>query len=377
MSDKRNILICPLDWGLGHAARCVPIIRAMLGSGLNVIIAADGRPYDFLKIEFPELHHLRLPGCRVKYPESGSMALKMLCQAPGIVTGIIRERRILRDIVDRYKIDFVISDNRFGLWSRAVPSVYITHQIMVKCPAGLRFLEPLLYRLHSWFINRYTECWIPDFEGEPNLSGDLTHSYPLPGNTRFIGPLSRFSMNEEGEPLNDLLVILSGPEPQRSILERIVLTQVKNSPLKVLIARGKTEEAEETAVTEDVRMVSHLETEELNRAILSSRQVLARAGYSTIMDLALLGKKAILIPTPGQTEQEYLADRFMRKKIYYSEPQSGFNLARALKETEGYSGIDLSADTTEVVTGRIVQLMGCHVRARDNTKMPTSLSANP
>jgi len=209
--------------------------------------------------------------------------------------------------------DMIISDNRFGLWNKNVHSVYITHQLMIKMPQGLKFLEPIVWRFHRFFILKYDECWIPDYEGEKNLSGDLAHKYPLPKNAKFIGSLSRFSLLKNIVPKNEYqtVAVLSGVEPQRSIFEKELIKRLENCAEKTLIVQGKPQKEKQIQTIQNLTIVSHLETSELASVLLGAKQIISRSGYSTIMDLDALNclHKAELIPTPGQTEQEYLAEK--------------------------------------------------------------------
>ena len=218
---------------------------------------------------------------------------------------------------------------------------------MIKSNKYLKLIEPILYTIHKFFINKYNECWIPDINEGITLSGDLSHRYRLSANTYFIGILSRFDniINETVNYDNDLMVILSCPEPQRSIFEDIILSQLNDSLLKVIIVRGKpTKETEINKITDNITVYSHLNTTYFKDKIKNSAIVLCRSGYSTLMDLAIFGKKAILVPTPGQTEQEYLAIYHSKNKLYYTIPQNDFNLNKALINSKGYSGIKLSND---------------------------------
>lgn len=332
-SHPKRILICPLDWGLGHATRCIPLIRQYLEQNTEVVIAADKRPLELLKKEFPQLQFVQLPGYNISYSEKSSMVFQMILSAPKILWGIYQEHQSLKKIIKDYKVDVVISDNRYGLWNKQVRSVFITHQIMIKSTHKLKFLEPLLYKINKIFIKQYNECWIPDYEGINNLSGDLSHLYPLPENTKYIGPLSRFEAHPPSpsprEGAFELLVMLSGPEPQRTVLEREVISQLQHLKIKTIIVRGTPGLKEKLQVPDYVTVYDHLESEEMRHAILSSKIILCRSGYSTIMDLTVLNMKAIFIPTPGQTEQEYLAEYHASKDnaIYFK--QDGFDLKLA------------------------------------------------
>ncbi len=336
MPKGKRILICPLDWGLGHATRCIPIIRLLLDRGAEVIIAADNRPLELLKKEFPTLQFIAFKGYEINYSKSDSLILSMLFSIPKILRGIKNEHNELDKIIDEHHIDVVISDNRYGCWNKKVKSIFITHQLMVKTPFG----EKLLHNKIQNFIKNFDECWIPDYEDENNLSGDLSHKYPIPSNAFFIGPLSRFVNRETPKIEYDILAVVSGPEPQRSVFERIVTEQIYQRNLKALIVYGLPNKMIKMEEKQNVKMVSHLLSKDLENSILKSKIIIARSGYSTIMDLASLGKKAIFIPTPGQTEQEYLAEYFKSKRISFFQNQKNFDLQMAMSESEKYSGFN-------------------------------------
>lgn len=332
-----KILIAPLNWGLGHATRCIPIIHSLLDHGVDVIIGGDGRPLELLTQEFSSLQTVRLPGLNVSY--EGNLAGSIIRHFPHIVLTSYKEHRELDELIDRLGIDAVISDNRFGLYSSRIPSIYVTHQVGIMMPKLLRWAKSPVARAHSLLISRFKECWIPDYQGEINLSAELGHCDPLPNNSFYVGPLSRFRKFPNMRKQYDLIAILSGPEPQRTLFERIVVSQLQNTTLKALIVRGVTETKSRTAITDTISMVSYLTSDELNKAILAADIVLSRPGYSTIMDLTVLETKAIFVPTPGQTEQEYLADHYSRHKIFYSERQAEFQVLRALTEARSYTGM--------------------------------------
>lgn len=341
MQKQKRILICPLGWGLGHATRCIPIIRFLLQKNAEVIIAADGRALELLKQEFPQLQFIHFKGYDITYPSSGSMAYKMMLMVPKILKGIKEEHLVLEKIISKRAIDIVISDNRYGCWNKKVKTIFITHQLMIKSPIA----EFVLHKKVLSYVQNYDECWVPDLENN-NLSGDLAHKYPLPGNALFIGPLSRFvhlpsakgTVDVENRPsCYDLMAIISGPEPQRSIFEKMVTEQVQQSNLQALLILG-TPELKNKTESKNIKTISHLGIPEMQQEIINSKIIIARSGYSTIMDMAALGKKAIFIPTPGQTEQEYLAESLKNKRIAYFQKQSEFDLQQALKESENYSG---------------------------------------
>ncbi len=306
-----KILVCPLNWGLGHATRCVPIIRQLLSDGHEVVLVSDGYPLAFLMQEFPTLRTIEYQSYPISYSSGKSQIGAMLRSFPGIVSHILKEHFWLKKLFKDQNFNQVISDNRFGMWNKRVHSVYITHQVMVKMPRGLKFLEPFVYAFHKFIIEKYKECWIPDVEGSKGLSGDLSHKYKLPRNAKYIGTLSRFLTikNIDADATYDVVGIVSGPEPQRTIFEQQLIEKYGSKSFKTLIIAGQPEKTEKERVFGNVRVFSHLSDHKLAAYIKGSRKVICRSGYSTLMDLHTLNclEKAKFVPTPGQTEQEYLA----------------------------------------------------------------------
>ena len=323
--SRPRILVAPLDWGLGHATRCIPIINELIKQHCEVIIAADGNPFFLLKKEFPTIVFLRIKGYKIQYSRNTKwLFFKLLLQFPKIIFSIWKENSWLEKIINEYRIDAVISDNRFGVYNKRIPSVYITHQLHIK--AGNVFSEKIAQKIHFHFIKKYSKCWVPDSK-ENGLAGELSHLENMPSNVLYIGPLSRFEKINDVPKVYNLLISLSGPEPQRTIFEKMILTQLKTFKKKVLIVRGLPEENNNLqAGLKSIEIVNHLSAEELNLAFQQSEMIISRSGYSTIMDLVKLGKNAILVPTPGQTEQEYLSNYLMEKKYFYSVQQDNFSL---------------------------------------------------
>ncbi len=348
-TDDHKALVCPMDWGIGHASRCVPVIQMLTRSGFRVVVAASGRPLEFLKRECPGIPVVEFPGTVITYPRNGRFAWKMARNIPGLLLGIWREHQVLKKIVRETSASLVISDNRYGCWHPSVPSIFMTHQLEIRVPAGIRFAGRLLKALNYWFISRYDECWIPDFETHRGLAGALSHPAGIPGNAHYIGILSRFSARlnlppDAVSPRFDLLVMLSGPEPQRTILEEKILMQLVHINLQVALVRGVPETDEAYVLDGRVHVFSHLGTERMEELIRRSSTVICRSGYSSIMDVVTLGKHAIFIPTPGQTEQEYLSRYLMEKKIYFSITQKDFDLLYAVEMSKNYPGMVIRND---------------------------------
>ena len=306
-----KILICPLNWGLGHATRCVPVIRQLLKENYEPVIVSDGYPLAFLRLEFPTLRFIEYPSYSIYYAAGKSQVGAMIYNFPTILKGIINEHFWLKKLVQSEHFDQVISDNRFGMWNNKVHCIYITHQLMVKMPSYLKFLEPFVHLIHKGFINRYSECRIPDKEEKDGLSGDLSHKYPLPKNTTFIGPLSRFTGMENSLPNTnyEVVAVISGVEPQRTIFEESLMYRFRNTTRKTLIVAGQPGSEKTETHIGNITIVSHIQDDELASFLLGTKKIISRSGYSTIMDLDALNclDKAEFIPTPGQTEQEYLA----------------------------------------------------------------------
>jgi len=331
--QKKTVLVCPLNWGLGHATRDIPIIHHFRKNNYKVIIGADKAPLKLLQSEFPELDYIKIPFPEIKYPQDRNMVFKMMISSPKLLLGIIKEHFLLKKIIKKHQIDVVVSDNRYGLWNKNIRSIFITHQLEIQTPRKLYFLKSFINKINRWFINRYDECWVPDFEEEPNVAGQLSHPEKVLQNIRYIGILSRFKELKIKTIQTDyeLLVILSGPEPQRSIFQQILEKQIFESGKKALFVLGKPEKTIKYS-KKNIDYVNHLPAKQLAAYIKSIPIVISRSGYSSIMDYLALKKTAILVPTPGQTEQEYLAKYLHKKSRFYTVNQDDFNLQIAIKE---------------------------------------------
>jgi len=327
--------VAPLDWGLGHATRSVPIIRDLLNSHSEVWLAGEGMQEKLLREEFPSLPFLPLKGYRVKYGKS-VLTGKILLQIPSILRSIKEENKWLKEQVSNHGFDAVISDNRYGLYHEKIFSVFITHQLCIKSSFG-KWSEKILQQWSYKFINRFHECWVPDEEEENNLAGELSHPVKLPSiPTKYIGTLSRFEKKNIDQIKKHLLIILSGPEPQRTILENKVIDQIVNYPATATIVRGLPGEKNIVPSTNTIHFYNHLSSAELNREAMKAEFIISRSGYSTIMDIAALQKKSILIPTPGQTEQEYLADHLMKKQFAFCINQNDLSLLENIEESKRF-----------------------------------------
>jgi len=303
LNDKKKVLVAVLNWGLGHATRCIPIIRHLQSQNTNVFLASD---FNFAFL-FPKMF-----------------------------AAISKEKKVIEKLVREHQIDLIISDNRFGCRHDSTYNIFMTHQLNIPIPM------PIVKQIGNWYnhqqIKKFNECWIPDFEGQPNLAGKLSHRHNIK-NTKYIGALSRMQPQQK-EIKRKAIVILSGPEPQRTYLEEKIIQQAKALPFQFLIVKGQTEQQEDFFIEKNIEVISFLTSKDLEKAIAESELVISRSGYTTLMDLIFLGKKAILIPTPGQTEQEYLANHFHQQKIFFSQNQKELNLKNAFSAVRNFKNFE-------------------------------------
>ncbi|PLX07939.1 MAG: glycosyltransferase [Marinilabiliales bacterium] len=335
-----------MDWGLGHATRIVPIIDILISQGANIIIAADNSPLEFLKLRFPKCIFITLKGYETKYPKGDNMALKLAMQFPSMIKAAKKAKIQLEEIIEKHKIDVVISDNRYELSTENAYSIFITHQLNIQAKGIQSAFKPLINLIINGYIKKYNELWIPDFKGDENLSGILSHEIKPPiDNFFFIGPLSRFSTFElqEVPKKYDIMAILSGPEPQRSIFEKLLEKELLNSGLKSIMLSAKPNLNKQENI-KNILKVSHLPDKEFAQTIMESELIISRPGYSTIMDLVHFGKRAIFIPTPGQTEQEYLSEDLMKNNYYYYQKQDRLDLKTAFGNSRNYNPLKMNND---------------------------------
>lgn len=330
----KTILIAPLNWGLGHATRCIPIIRALQENNYIPIIASDGIALELLRKEFPNIKTLELPSYQIEYAKNGAnFKWKLIKNGPKMMRAILEEKKIIQNWIEKYAIDGIISDNRLGVFSKKIPSVFITHQLNVMTGNTTWITS----KIHQSIIKKYTECWVPDLSGIPNLTGKLGHIDNPNLKTKYIGPLSRLQKKLLPKKY-DLLVILSGPEPQRGMLEKHLKKEIVKYDGNVIFIEGNIEKEQKTTTIRNVTYYNFMNSTELEQAFNESEMVLCRSGYTTIMDLAQLRKKAFFIPTPGQYEQEYLAKKLKKEGLVPYATQDDFRMENIL-EIEEYKGL--------------------------------------
>jgi uncharacterized protein (TIGR00661 family) len=339
---SKTVLYFVLNWGLGHATRSIPIIRALLDRGDKVVIVSTGRSLALLRGEFNSCVLVDLPDYDIRYSRHEWLLVPdLLSQIPGVFLRLVREHRETEKLVDQYEADFIISDNRYGCHSKRIPSYLITHQLRFQLPNWLKWSAWISEWFNWFYFRHYRNVLIPDEKGTLNLSGDLSHKGRITSHPklRFVGPLS--SLPPGVKPVKediDWLFLISGPEPHRTIFEDLIISQIDALQGKKTIVLGKPEATGDPHPKNgaDLQIHSHLDREHLAGLISRASFVVCRSGYSTVMELMAAGKKAVLIPTPGQTEQESLADHLMKSGFFFSVRQSDFDLKRTPAEAERF-----------------------------------------
>lgn len=345
--------MAPLDWGLGHASRCIPIIRELLSQGFEPVLGGTKESLYLLKEDFPELECLDLPAYNIHYSESENQLRELTTQAPRVLGVKYLEKRLFKKLIQTKRLDAAISDNRYGIYTQKIPCIFLCHQLNIQSPATPRWFLKASNRQHRKMIQKFAECWVPDYADENSLAGDLSKAnlkIPL----RYLGPLSRFQALEakkgKAEEKIDVLIVLSGPEPQRSLLEAKLLEQIQKIDRHFTLVQGKAGEGKEQQ-GENYRILAFMNTKELQRAFQEAACVISRTGYSSLMDYEALGlNRLILIPTPGQPEQEYLGEIWQKERKAIVQSQKELDLGIALKEVN-----DLAERPVNVNAGKALK----------------------
>jgi len=338
--SQKRILYAVLNWGLGHAAESVPLIRT-LSENNQVILAATGRALTFLRNEFPQLPCIDLPDYSIQYADNRWLLVpKLIIQLPGMLRGLWKEHRQTEKIVSEAGIDLIISDNRYGVYSRNVPSFFITHQLRFRLPAQLRKFEIISEWFNRWYFRKYTGVLVLDEEGKENIAGELTHSGKICQHPKltYIGLWSTVHKENVLQDI-DVLAVVSGPEPHREIFGQKVIEQLKSIPGKRVVILGLPEKAGNDFTDVDFEVHNFKNRKEVNNLLNRAKIVVCRSGYSSTMDLVALKKPALMVPTPGQTEQEYQAEYYKNKGYFYSVSQDEMDLSKDLKIAQKFCQI--------------------------------------
>lgn len=336
--QKPVVLLSPLDWGLGHTTRCIPIINELLHQGCNVIIACNSTQKALLTKEFPQLGYVHLSGYNLKYGKKRwGTIIRIILQTPKILIKINNEKTWLNIFLKSQPVDLIISDNRFGFYAPDIHSVFITHQLYITTGLG-NLADRILQKMNYSRIKKFSTCWVPDQQGAKTLAGKLSNPQNLPAvPVHYLGGLSRFNTCNQNDHRIAVIIILSGPEPQRSLFEELVLSTLHSLPEKTVLVRGLPKESSDVRVVNNCTIYNHAPGGLLNELICDAEFVISRSGYTTVMDLMKLGKKSILVPTPGQAEQEYLATHLHEQQLAYTVSQSQFSLTKALANARAFA----------------------------------------
>jgi len=329
----KRVLVCSLDWGLGHATRCIPVVRELQRRGAEVFLASSGDAGVLLKKEFPRLAYHELPGYQPRYQRHGSLVMALAPQWRKFFHVIRLEREEVEGLVRSLRLDIVISDNRYGCYSDHAESVFLSHQLHVRLPGVWRFMDPVVNRRLHKYIKHFHVVWVPDQPSGSLASHFLDSRIPF----SFVGWLSRFTLENQPGPPVDVMIILSGPEPQRSIFESTIRNQLPEFEGTVLLVKGNPS-GSHAMKNGRLEEVSHLDAATMEQRMRGAGLIVARSGYSTIMDLIALKKKAVFVPTPGQPEQTWLASLLEREGIAFCRDQKNFVLREAWEEFDKYRG---------------------------------------
>ncbi|HNX66306.1 MAG TPA: glycosyltransferase [Bacteroidales bacterium] len=307
-SERKKIIISPLNWGFGHAGRMIPVAQRLQQMGHEVIFGADTELIPMIRQELPGIELIEIPGIKMHYSRFMPQYIAVLLQVPAVILASVSEHIQLKRIVRHKHPDIVISDNRFGFFNRNVFCVYVTHMIRIPFPRPFRFLEFIGVFLHRKIINKYDACLVPDLMGPENLAGILSHVKKMPAKAIYAGLLSRFTALNTMPSERDsyICLILSGPEPQRTImLKKVAAAAEKNKKKLIVLSATKIDTSQ---YKDFITFVTGQMPSVLKSCIEKAEIVISRSGYTSLMELVSLSKRAIIIPTPGQTEQEYLGE---------------------------------------------------------------------
>ena len=330
-----------MGWGLGHATRSIPIIN-YLSQNNEIILASNGLSKILLKNEFPHLKCLSFPDYAIRYPKKKKyLLLSIIFQIPSILRKLFEEYKLTQIFINKFNIDIVVSDCRYGSFSRKIPSYFITHQLRFQLPLFLKILEPIGQCFNIFMFQFYKNVIIPDIETVPNLTGDLSHKGIISKSSKvkYLGVfcnVSKLFINED----IDFLISISGPEMQRTLFEEILLDQIETLPGKKVVVLGKPG-SYKSYKNQNIEIYNHVNRNKQNELLNRAKFIICRSGYTTVMELVALNKPALMIPTPGQTEQEYLGEYYKQIGLFYIANQTGLNLSKELRKIKEYDRLSL------------------------------------
>lgn len=345
---KTLFAVC--SWGLGHATRDIPLMRGILKAKHSLTIVGRGRSLELLKGELGDrCQYVSMSDYSSVYSEKDFSVAKFLGYFPFYIDEIVKEHIKIKKLVRKEKYERIISDSRFGVYDKKIPSYFVFHQLRFISPARIKLFEMATEGFnYSFFKENFSMFLVPD-DKKNTLSGDLSHNlrYFKDNKVEYLGIISDLKKREVKQDI-DYFISLSGPEPQRTVLEKIILQQASSLKGKVVIALGRPED-QSNRTFNHLDIFGYLGRKKQEEIMNRAKLVITRSGYSTLMELAALNKKALLIPTPGQTEQVYLADYHKKKGNFYSVSQDELNLTRDVEIASQYRGLSDKVDTDKAV----------------------------
>jgi len=340
-SQRKKVFIAPLNWGLGHATRILPLIKRLLARNFVVYLAASGRSREVLDNEVSGCVYLDFPAYPIKYPRSRFFVTRFMSVIfPQMIIAMQREKRMLRKLHRKYKFDLIISDNRFSLTLTNVKCLLLSHQLRYKLPWPIHKMEWLPEYFNYYHFKKYDTIIVPDVKEGETLTGELSHEmrYIPKEKLYYSGILTDLDVsNLKKSEVIDYLVIISGPEPQRTKFEKIIMSQLEKLTGRVIVTLGIPEKRYKIRVG-NAEIYTYLNRQQISQFMYNSRLIISRAGYTTVMEMVEMGKKGLFVPTPGQIEQEYLAKYYMEHNWCFSTSQYGFEMSTAVNIAEKYSG---------------------------------------
>jgi len=346
------------SFGLGHATRSLPIIRKLVAEGHEVTVVSTGRSLKVINEELGEAVQLvDIPDYHIPYSNNPLVFhLRVWTYAPRFGWDIHREHGRFGKLLAVEGFDRIISDNRYGLYDVNVPSYFIGHQLRILDAKRRKFIENGTERFTRFFQKKFRAFMVPDYEDD-DISGVLSHDLNLVDMSRvhYVGALSDFKKRRFEQDL-DLLISISGPEPQRTFFEEKVMAALPELDGKINVTLGKSE-AKDIETRDGIEIFTYLNKEEREQQMNRARMVVSRSGYTTLMDLAVLGKKALFVPTPGQTEQEYLSEYHNKKETWFSVDQDELDLVKHIEEARKFSGFTRECSSEDSVE-KVLEITG-------------------
>lgn len=327
-----KVFFAALDWGLGHTTRSVPVLRNILNHNHQLFIGCTQRQEIIYRQNLSVVRYIRLGSTEPVLSNSGSQTLAFLRYIPQFLRAIRKERRSLHKLHQIHNFNLVLSDNRYGIYIKGCKNILISHQLNLILPDRLKTTSWLVNRIiHRW-INRFDTCIVPDYKSSLNLTSKLSQIFKgCKPEIIHTGPLSMMSsIIPQKTEIPEVLIILSGPEKQRSVFEQKIINQLDQNDFncRTLVIRGLPGSSRD----ENDSFRNHAPSAQLKYLIQHVPYIICRSGYSTIMDLVTLNKTAYLVPTPGQSEQEYLARHLKTSGWFLSGQQKDFNLQLAVEQ---------------------------------------------